>query len=181
MAKGTELFKAYAGNTIPPNGGFIISSYFDADSTYSIYEITAYKNVKDIYQTKEGLTFKTDGSRTHILVEPPTYSRRYEEPVHREAGKSIPYRFDDMTILTGQKQEKIMIPRESLMLYTSFTILKSRGENFAFLFHPTEDVYMAIRKFIADTLYNDCGLIKDDALNASQIVLQTIKSFTVFT
>jgi hypothetical protein len=181
MAKGTALFKAYMNNTIPSNGGFIICSFFDSDSIYSIYEVTAYKNVKDIYQTAEGLTFKTDGSRTHLLVEPPTYARRYEEPVHREAGKSIPYRFDDLTIITGQKQEKIMIPKEPLMLYTSFTILKTQGENFAFLFYPTEDVYMAIRKFMADSLYNDCGLTKEDALNAAQILLQTVKNFTVFT
>lgn len=180
MAKGTTLFKAYINNSIPSDGGFIISAFFNSDSIYSIYEVTAYKNVKDIYETAEGLTFKTDGSRTHILTEPPTYARRYEEPVHRETGKSIPYRFDDLTILTGQKQEKIMIPKEPLMLYTSFTILKAQGDNFSFIFHPTEDVYTAIRKFIADSLYNDCGLTKEDSLNAAQILLQTIKSFKVF-
>ena len=34
------------------------------------------------------------------------------------------------------------------MLYSSFTILDTVGENFSFVFHPTEDVYMAMRKFI---------------------------------
>ena len=181
MAKALNLVKAYMTEQVPASGGFIVSAFFDSDSAYTIYEITAYKNVKDIYQSPEGLTFKTDGNRTHILVEPTSYPQRYTEPVHREKGKSIPYRFDDMTILTGKKQEKIMIPMNPVMLYTSFTVLKDQGDNFSFIFHPTEDVYTALKTFIADSLYNDCGLAKDDAKEVSDAVLETIKKFTVWT
>ena len=181
MAKALNLVKAYMTEQIPATGGFIVSTFFDSDSAYTIYEITAYKNVKDIHQSPEGLTFKTDGNRTHILVEPTSYPQRYTEPVHRETGKSIPYRFDDMTVLTGKKQEKIMIPMNPVMLYTSFTVLKDQGDNFSFIFHPTEDVYTALKTFIADSLYNDCGLAKDDAKEASDAVLETIKKFTVWT
>jgi len=180
MAKAMHLIKAYMGEEIPANGGFIISSFFDPNSAYAIYELTAYKNVKDIYQTGEGLTFKTDGNRTHILVEPATYAMRFTEPVHRDKEKAVPYRFNDMTIITGKKQEKIMIPKEPVLLYTSFTILKDQSENFSFLFFPTEDVYIAVRKFIADSLYNDCGLSKNDAKSASELFLETVKKFTVW-
>lgn len=180
MAKAMGLLKAYLGEQIPANGGFIISSFFDPTSVYSIYEITAYANVKDIYRTAEGLTFKTDGNRTHILVEPPTYTHKHEEPVHREAGKKIPYRFDDLDIFTGKKQEKIMVPREPVMLYTSFTILTKEGDNFSFIFFPTDDVYMAMRKFMADSLYNDCNLSKDDSVQGSNALINTIKNFTVW-
>ncbi|HEY1405558.1 MAG TPA: hypothetical protein VF857_03025 [Spirochaetota bacterium] len=180
MAKAMHLIKAYMSEQIPANGGFIISSFFDPDSAYAIYELTAYKNVKDIYQTPEGLTFKTDGNRTHMLVEPATYAMRFTEPVHREKGKSIPYRFDDMTLLTGKRQEKIMVPKAPVFLYSSFTILNDQQENFSFLFFPTEDVYLAIKKFLADSLYNDCGLSKNDAKNASELFLETVKKFTVW-
>jgi hypothetical protein len=180
MARGMNLITAYMSEQIPANGGFIISSFFDSNSAYTIYEITAYKNVKDIYKTPEGLTFKTDGNRTHILVEPPTYAMRFTEPVHRDKSKSIPYRFDEMTILTGKKQEKIMIPKNPILLYTSFTILQDMGDNFSFIFFPSEDVYIAIKKFVADSLYNDCGLTKNDSKDASDTFLETIKIFSVW-
>lgn len=180
MAKATSLLKAYMNEAIPPNGGFIISSFFDPNSAYGIYEVTAYANVKDIFKSPEGLVFKTDGNRTHMLVEPATYAQRYAEPIHRERGKSIPYRFSEMDIKDGKKLEKIMVAREPVMLYSSFTILENAGDNFNFIFHPTEDVYQAIKKFMADTLYNDCGLVKDDALSSAAMLLSTIKKFSVW-
>lgn len=180
MAKAMNLAKAYLSNEIPANGGFILSSFYDPNSAYAIYELTAYKNVKDIYQTPEGLVFKTDGNRTHMLIEPATYTQRYTEPVHRERGFTIPYRFADMTITTGKKQEKIMVPHEPVMLYSSFTVLNDEAENFSFLFFPSQDVYMAIKTFVADTLYNDCGLTKGDARMASETFMETIKKFTIW-
>ena len=64
MAKATSLIKAYLSETIPPDGGFIITAFFTPGSNYSIYEITAYRNVKDIFRTNE-LTFWL--SRLHSL------------------------------------------------------------------------------------------------------------------
>jgi hypothetical protein len=180
MAKAMNLAKAYLSNEVPANGGFILSSFYDPNSAYAVYELTAYKNVKDIYQTPEGLTFKTDGNRTHMLIEPATFTQRYTEPVHRERGFSIPYRFADMTILTGKKQEKIMIPHEPVPLYTSFTVLNDQAENFSFIFYPSPDVYIAIKTFLCDTLYNDCGLTKGDARQAAETFMETIKKFTIW-
>ncbi len=175
-----SLLKAYLSESIPANGGFIISSFLDPDSPYSIYEITAYGNVKDIYRTPEGLTFKTDGNRAHILIEPATYTKKHVEPVFREAGKSVPYRFSELTILTGSRQEKIMISQAPVQLYSSFTILNSGGDDFSYIFYPTEDVYLAIKKFVADVLYNDSHLMKVDALEATNHFLTTIKKFNVW-
>jgi hypothetical protein len=180
MAKATALLKAYLNSAIPPNGGFIISSFFDFNTAYSIYEITAYANVKDIFKTPEGLVFKTDGNRTHLLVEPPTFYQRSAEPVSREQGKSIPYRFSEMEIITMKKLEKVMIPKEPLLLYSSFTVLDNSGDNFTFIFYPTEDVYSAMKKFMADSLYNDCNLTRDESIAVSATLLTTIKKFTVW-
>jgi hypothetical protein len=49
MAIEKELFKAYYNSELPFERGYIFSSFFDANSTYSRYEITSYNNVKDIY------------------------------------------------------------------------------------------------------------------------------------
>jgi hypothetical protein len=180
MAKATSLLKAYLNNAIPASGAFIVSSFFDPNSPYAIYEVTAYANVKDIFKSPEGLIFKTDGNRIHMLVEPTTYAQRFTEPVHREQGKAIPYRFSELEIVTCKKQEKVMVAKEPMALYSSFTILDNSGENFSFLFHLTEDVYMAIKKFMADSLYNDCNLTKDESLEGSGLLLQSIKKFSVW-
>jgi hypothetical protein len=180
MAKATELAKAYMTEQVPLNGAFIVSANFDPNSIYAIYEVTAYKNVKDIYNSPEGLVFKTDGNRAHILVEPPTYPERFTEPVNRNSGFSIPFRFSECTILTGKRQERIMLPQTHTPLYSSFTILKSEKDNFSYLFYPSEDVYIAIKKFVADSLFNDCGINKAISVEASGHFLDTLKGFNIW-
>lgn len=180
MAKAMSLMKAYTTNQLPNEGGFIISSFFSGSNIYSIYEITAFKNVKDIFNSPEGLTFKTDGNRCHILIEPPTYAQNYVEPVHREQGRSIPYRFDECHLHVGKRQEKIYIAKAPIMLYSSFTILNLGGDNFSFIFYPTQDVYLAIKKFIADSFYNDCGIRKEDCRTVADHLLETLKAFTIW-
>ncbi len=180
MARALPLLKAYQTSQLPFDGGFIVSAFFLENSIYTILEVTAFRNVKDIYVTPEGLTFKTDGNRTHVMVEPPTYSQRYTEPVHREAALAMPYRFDECTILTGKRQERIIIPKEPIMLYSSFTILNGSGDNFSYIFYLSEDVYIALRKFISDTLYSDCGINKDNSKTASDTVMDTVKKFSIW-
>ncbi len=179
MAKATELVKAYLAEDIPGDGGFIVSGFFEG-SQYAIYEITAYRNVKDIFRDKDGVIFKTDGNRTHLLVEPPTYPQKHIEPVNREEGRSIPYRFNEVDIISGKKSEKIMVPHEPVMLYSSFTILEHGKDSFAFIFYPSGDVYVALKRFIADSLYNDCNLTRKEALEISEKLLETIKKFSIW-
>lgn len=180
MAKAMSLLKAYHTNQLPMDGGFIISSFFSGTSMYTIYEITAFKNVKDIFHSPSGLTFKTDGNRCHILIEPPTYSKNFEEPVNREEGKSIPYRFDECHLFRGQRQEKVYIAKEPIMLYSSFTILNETEDNFSFIFYPTSDVYIAIKRFMADSLYNDCGFRKMDSKEVAKLLIDTLKKFNIW-
>ncbi|HNR90213.1 MAG TPA: hypothetical protein PKM65_17890 [Spirochaetota bacterium] len=180
MAQATALIKAYMEGTIPDNGGFVLSAVFDPGSIYSIYECTAYRNVKDVTRTPDGIVFKSDGNRTHMLVEPPIYPLKHIEPVNRDDGHAIPYRFNELTILTGKKSEKIMVPEEPRMLYTSFTIADRRSDYFAYVFYPTPDVYVAIKKFLADSLYNDCNISKQDSIEAATAMLATIKKFVIW-
>lgn len=180
MAKGTSLIKAYMTESIPPEGGFIVTAYFIGGSSYSIYEVTAYRNVKDIFRTPDGVTFKTDGNRTHMLVEPAIFTKKYIEPVNREAGFSVPYRFSELDVITTHKSEKVMVPHDPIMLYSSFTILEKQGDYFSYIFHLTKDVYIAMKKFIADSLYNDCNLTSIEARDCSAKFLETIKKFTIF-
>lgn len=180
MAKGLPLEKAYLTESIPTDGAFIVSAFFPDESTYAIYEITAYRSVKDVFKSDEGMIFKTDGNRTYILIEPATYAKKYIEPVNREAGRSIPLRFADLEIHTGHKSEKIMVPHEPLFLYSTFTVLAENSENFSYVFHPTNDVYVAMRKFLVDSLKKDCNLEQADATAGVNFALETIKKFTIW-
>ena len=180
MAKALPLVKAYMNEQIPSEGGFIISAFFDPESVYAIYEVTAYRNVKDIFRMDEGIMFKTDGNRTHMLVEPASYSHKSTEPVGRDTGRSIPYRFKEVDILTGKKSEKIMVAKEPMFIHSSFTILEKQGDYFSFVFFPTNDVYIAIKKFLADSLYNDCNMDRESAKKASEALLKTIKKFSIW-
>jgi len=180
MAKATSLLKAYMNEEIPVGGGFIVSAFFLRGSAFGIYEITAYRNVKDIFKSEDGVTFRTDGNRAYLMVEPPTYSKKHIEPVNREDSQSIPYRFAEMDVFTARKSEKIFVGKEPISLYSSFTIVERDGDSFAFIFFPTQDVYVAIKKFIADSLYNDCNLGKQDAMQGAQMFLSTVKKFSIW-
>ncbi len=180
MAKATSLLKAYHSEGIPPHGGFIVSVFFKPKTAYAIYEITAYRNVKDIFKSGDGLNFKTDGNRTHILFEPASFSKKHMEPVNREDEYAVPYRFNEMETISTRKGAKIMIPIEPMVLHSSFTILDGDSGSYSFIFHPTEDVYGALKKFIADSLFNDCALIKSEAIEIATKSLTTIKKFTIF-
>ena len=68
--KALDLFKAYAQNKLPKEGGYVVSTFFDTNSVYSIYETVAYNGVKSIYLTEDGLTFQTDGCQVYTLIEP---------------------------------------------------------------------------------------------------------------
>jgi len=180
MAQATSLVKAFTNNTIPTEGGFIVTGFFDSQSFYAIYEVTAYHNVKDIYRTPEGITFKTDGNRTHTLIEPATYLQKYIEPVNRDAGKSVPYRFNEMEVYKCAKNEKVMVPLDPIPLYTNFTILEKKSDYLSFIFFPTPDVYIAMQRFLADSYYNDCNLQKKDSINAANLTMRTVKKFTIW-
>ena len=78
--KAMDLFEAYAQNKLPMDEGYIISSFFKEDSTYSIYEIVSYASVKDIYSTSDSLTFQTNGKKLFLLAEPSNYHQKTTEP-----------------------------------------------------------------------------------------------------
>lgn len=66
------------------------------------------------------------------------------------------------------------------MLYSSFTILEQQTDYFSYIFHPTKDVYVAMKKFLADSLYNDCNLGLSVSKEVSSKCLEIIKQFSIF-
>ncbi|TVQ34876.1 MAG: transposase [Spirochaetaceae bacterium] len=170
MAVMKELFGAYNNGELPADGGYIVSSFFDESSTYTKYEVTSYNNVKDIYSSEDGLTFQADGKKVFVLVEPSDYFRKHEEPTYRDAFHKIPYRFKEVELITSARQDRIMVGKEPVVTYGSFTVLKSQGNNFSYIFFETRDLLEAMESFFVKSLREDARVPRDAAQKAGQLI-----------
>ncbi len=176
--KALDLFQAYAEDKLPKNGGFLISSFLNETSTYSKFEVVAYSAVKNLYFSPDGLTFQSDGNKLFVLVEPPSYPKKYMEPFRRDSGEHIPHRFNELEIITARDQSKIMISKEPILTYGSFTIMKPTGINFSFVFYRLENVLDSIRLFFVETLNKEAKIAKRDAEAATKVIIKGLSSFT---
>lgn len=179
-SKVLDLFQAYNEGALAKEGGYIVSSFFDSTSTYSIYEIVAYSSVKNIYLTEEGLTFQTDGNKLYVLVEPPSFNEKFIEPVSRKKDKQIPHRFKELDIYTDKNQTKIMVSHDPIITYSSFTVLRPTGVNFALLFFNRDDIMDTMDYFFTQTLNKEAGVPKSDARKASKLVVENLKKFSIW-
>jgi hypothetical protein len=179
--KATELFLAYGQNQLPKmEGAYIVSSFFDEKSSYSIYEVVSYSTVKNIYLSEEGLTFQTDGNKLYILIEPALYPRKHIEPFRRDFKEQIPYRFSELEIYTAKNQFKVMVSKEPIITYSSFTILKPTGINFSLLFFKLDDVLETINKFFVESLHKEAGIPSVDAKKAAKYIIEGINKFKIW-
>ena len=179
-AKALDLFQAYAQEKLPKEGGYIASSFFDRVSAYSRYEVVAYSTVKSLYLAENGLTFQTDGNKLFVLVEPANYSRKHIEPVNRDSSEQVPHRFSELNIYTAKNQSKIMVSRDPIVTYSSFTILKPTGINFALIFYNLDDVLQTLEFFFSETLKKEAGVPGPDAKKAAKYVSEGVKKFSLW-
>jgi hypothetical protein len=178
--KALDLFQAYSEGKLPDNGGYIVSSFFDEGSTYSRYEVVAYSSVKSLYLTEDGLTFQTDGNKLFVLVEPPTFPRKHIEPVSRDASERVPHRFAELEIFSAKNQARVMVSKEPIITYSSFTILKPTGANFALFFFNLPTVMDTLRFFFGETLHKEAAVTKGDAKKAAGLVIDGLGKFSIW-
>ncbi len=178
--KALDLFKAYGEDKLPQMGGYIISSFFQETSAYSKYEVVAYNSVKAIYPTQEGLTFQADGNKLFVLSEPANYMKKYVEPYTRNTEYQIPHRFSEVETVVAHNQTRVMVSRQPVMTYSSFTILKPTGINFALIFYNQADVLESINEFFKKTLSGEAGVPKTDASKAAKLINQGLQKFTIW-
>jgi len=175
--KALDLFQAFKDGKLPKDEGFIVSSFFSEKSKYSIYEVVAYNGVKSIYATAEGITFQTDGNKIFILVEPATYSKKYEEPYLRDKYHVVPQRFSEMEIFTSGNQTKVMVSKDPLVTYSSFTVLNPTGANFSLVFYSLPDVLETLASFFTQSLNKEAGVPKSDARKATVKIIESVNNF----
>ncbi len=177
--RALDLFQAYSNNSLPKDGGIIVSSFLKDTSSYSRYEVIAYNSVKNLYLSTDGLTFQSDGNKIYVIVEPPNYAKKYVEPFRRDTEEHVPHRFNELDILITKNQTKVMVSKKPIMTYTSFTILKSAGINFSFVFYRLSDILESIAAFFEKTLNTEAKIPKVDAKKAAALIIEGLKKFTI--
>lgn len=168
--KAMDLFEAYTQNKLPMDEGYIVSSFFKQQTSYSIYEVVSYSTIKDIYMSGDGLTFQTNGKKIFVLVEPATYSHKAIEPYCRSQDYQVPLRFSEANVVTAKNQSTIIFNKEPQDALSAFTVMKPEGINFSFLFYPLPDVFQSIEKFFSKTLNQEAGVPQIDAVKVSKTI-----------
>lgn len=168
--KVQDLYQAFHGNSLPKEGGYIVSSFFDQTTSYSRYEIVSYSGVKNIFMAEEGLTFQSDGKKLYVLVEPPGYPKKHIEPIHRDKTEAIPHRYSELLVFTAKDQTKVMVSENPIMSYSSFTILKPTTVNFALVFYDRPDVVETMEFFFQKTLNREAGVSQVNSAAAAKTI-----------
>jgi hypothetical protein len=180
IVKAIDLFQAYTQNKLPREGGYTISSVFDEHSSYAKFEIIAYNNLKAIYFSSDGLTFQTDSNKLYVVLEPPTYEHKDEEPFERTKDKQVPHRFSELAVVQTHNHCKIMVSKNPVIGYSSFIVQKPVKDNFAFLFYKFPEVTDAIASFLEETFSKESKIPREDAKKAVSLIMQCINKFTVW-
>jgi hypothetical protein len=178
--KAIDLFKAYGEDKLPREGGYIITSFFQDNSAYAKYEIVAYNGLKSLYLTEEGLTFQTDGNKLFVLAEPVNYDKKYMEPFTRDGQHQVPHRFNELEQLTCKNMTRIMISRQPVIAYSSFTILRPTTLNFSLLFYNLPDVLDSIASYFTRTLNAEAAVPTGDAAEAARHIVEGLRRFTIW-
>ena len=156
VAKALELFSAYRSGSVPPGGGYVVSSFMVDGSAYVRYEIVAYRRARRLSLARDGLTFAAGGNRIFVLVESEGYPDQATEPFLRDARHRCPHRFAELTMVAARNHSRIMVSNAPVVVSAAFTVACPAGLDFAFLFLPGRDARDTIQAFMAATLQQEC-------------------------
>jgi hypothetical protein len=179
-AKAMDLFEAYTKNELPKDKAYIVSSFINTNTGYAKYEVISYSGVKAIYPEGEGLTFQSSGRKLHIMIEPPSYSHKADEPYLRDKTDQIPLRFSELNLLTAKNQTKIYFAKKPIESLSSFSVIKPSGLDISFLFYELPDLYETLVKFFEQSFNKDANVPQSDAKKAAKMVIEVIEEQMAF-
>lgn len=180
MSKIHSLFNLYETGKLPTENGFIITSSLDPDgSLYTTLELISYANVKEIISDGQAITFRSDGLKLYILIEPGNYHRRQTEPVFRDGGKSVPYRFHEMEIFSDYRNNRIMVGKQPIVSLSSFSVDNPEGDNYSIFIYRDKEVSDNMKDVLTQIMNKDLGLPRSDAriaaVFATDIIVEAVK------
>lgn len=178
--KAMDLFDAYNQDKLPKDQAYIVSSFINANTGYSMYEVITYSGVKAIYPEGDGLTFQSQGKKMHILIEPASYPNKAIEPYLRVKQDQIPLRFNELNVITAKNQTRIYIAKKPIESLSSFTVARPSGYNITFLFYELPDIYETLANFFVQTFSKDAGLPQVDAKKVAKQAIEVIEKQMAF-
>lgn len=178
--KAMELFEAYNQDKLPKDQAYIVSSFINGNTGYTIYEIISYSGVKAIYPEGSGLTFQSSGKKMHVLIEPASYPQKAIEPYLRDKVEQIPLRFKELDVLTSKNQIKIYTSKKPIESLSSFTVSKPSGFNYTFLFYEGPDLYETLEKFFDQAFNQDAAVPQADAKKAAKVTVEVVEKQMAF-
>ncbi|MDR0402386.1 MAG: hypothetical protein LBH35_02225 [Treponema sp.] len=173
--KVLSLFDAYTSDRLPRDQGYIVSSFINGNTGYSIYEVISYSGVKAIYPDGTGLTFQSQGKKLHALIEPPSYPHKSIEPYLRDRAEQIPLRFKEVSKIISKNQSTLYWAKKPVESLSSFTVARPVGYNVSFVFYNKQDLYTTLSKFFEQSFANDAGLPMADARKGAEEITAVVK------
>jgi hypothetical protein len=178
--KVLSLFDAYTSDQLPKDQGYIVSSFINGNTGYSIYEVISYSGVKAIYPDGAGLTFQSQGRKLHVLIEPASYPQKGIEPYLRDKKDQIPLRFKEVNKLTTKNQSTVYYAKKPIEALSSFTVARPTGYNVSFVFYDQPDLYKTMIMFFEQSFTNDAGLPMSDAKKAAIEITAVVEKTMAF-
>ena len=178
--KAMDLFEAFKANKLPKDEAYIVSSFVNANTGYTKYEVISYSGVKAIYPDGDALTFQSSGKKMHILIEPASYPNKAIEPYLRVKEDQIPLRFKELSLITAKNQTKIYMAKRPIESMSSFTVARPEGYNISFVFYKAEDLYETLIKFFEQTFNKDARIPQTDSKKAATEAVGVIEKLMAF-
>ncbi len=179
MAKIMELHEAHQAGELPRDKGYVITENLSESTRYSRYEVISYRNVKDIYAVEEGIQFQADGKKLYLLFEPLNYNAKHLEPVYRDDSHRIPIRQNELEVYSTRRQEKIMVAKEPIITYTSFTIANQTGLHSSYIVYHDESSIRTILGFFEQSFWKTLSIGRIDARNACELISGPLEALMI--
>lgn len=84
-------------------------------------------------------------------------------------------RFSELDILTAKNQTRMMVAKQAVDSYSSFTILRPTGINFSLVFYRRPDLFETLGIFFEKTFNKEAAVPMADAKKAAKLLIQTVQ------
>lgn len=72
-----------------------------------------------------------------------------------------------------------MIGKEPVITYTAFTVLKSFGQNYSYIFYMSDDILDAMRDYFMKSIWKEARVPRVDAQKVTELILEVFKKIIV--
>lgn len=177
--KALDLYQAYAENKIPQDQGIIFQASFDKNGMWIIFEYIVYSEITSLFLSDEGITFQASALKTVFLMESSDFPEKEIDPVYRIIHKNLPFRISDMDICGEESRSIIRYNKGPVRVYGLFSVEKSAGKDFSFVFTVNTESFFALHRLIKKTLEEECGVPSDTALSVAVKTITILKKTAV--